>query len=78
MKKFLVLYFNEKDDYDIDAEFATLKAAQKYIDDEFAKNNPKDYNTPLSWEYRIYQLVASEVQSVKIDARMTRKREVPK
>ena len=78
MKKFIVLYFNEKDDYDIDAEFSTLKAAQKYIDDQFAKNDPKDFNTPLSWGYRIYQLIASEVQSVKIDARMVRKREAIK
>ena len=78
MKKFLVLYFNEKDDYDIDAEFSTLKAAQKYIDDQFAKNDPKDFSEPSSWECRIYHLVASEVQSVKIDARMVRKREAAK
>jgi hypothetical protein len=78
VKKYLVLYIDETGHYEIDAEFSTLKAAQKFVADQSGKENPSDYNESCSWSYRIYEFLQGERYDVKIEAKIACKKEVAK
>lgn len=70
-KRFIVCYADSAnlDSWSVDAEFDSLKAAQKYIEKRNVGEEADDYTGDVSWEYHIFEWVSG----VKAELEVTRK-----
>lgn len=72
MKKYIVIYVNgNTENTEVDEEFNTKQQALNHIQRENSKEETSDWNESASWEYHVFEKVASFRTSVAIKADIT-------